>query len=282
MKDLSARERQILGLASAGLLDKNIAIELDISPNTLRTYWARIRQKCGSLPRGALTAAFVRGEFSADGPTIVVPQSESVLAETTDPDTLRQAVIYYATALQRLEDRIRNVDRACRVLAAYPRLGFRAHNADELTLTLCRILVEEGGYVMAWVGIVEHDEAKSMSVLASYGDSHGYLEGIKVGWGDDAVGGGPSGNAVRTGKVQINQDFLANPNMEPWRDQAIKSGFQSSIGLPLRDGTTVFGVLSAYASEPDSFSSPETNLLDEIANDCAVRLIEFRRHESSS
>ncbi|RYG24026.1 LuxR family transcriptional regulator [bacterium] len=55
---LSDRERQVLSLASAGLVDKQIAAELDITLNTLRTYWSRIRAKIGEVPRSALSALF--------------------------------------------------------------------------------------------------------------------------------------------------------------------------------------------------------------------------------
>jgi DNA-binding CsgD family transcriptional regulator/PAS domain-containing protein len=55
---LSPRERQVLSLASAGLLDKQIANELGVTLNTLRTYWGRIRAKVGEVPRSALAALF--------------------------------------------------------------------------------------------------------------------------------------------------------------------------------------------------------------------------------
>ena len=45
---LSPRERKVIGLAAAGMLDKQISPELDISLNTLRTYWTRIREKVGN------------------------------------------------------------------------------------------------------------------------------------------------------------------------------------------------------------------------------------------
>jgi PAS domain-containing protein len=54
-------------MAAAGMLDKQIAVELGLSPNTLRTYWTRIRGKVGELPRAALVADFVRTELHREG-----------------------------------------------------------------------------------------------------------------------------------------------------------------------------------------------------------------------
>lgn len=56
---LSAREDQVLSLAAAGFLDKQIGVELGVSLNTLRTYWTRIRSKVGEGSRSALAVAYV-------------------------------------------------------------------------------------------------------------------------------------------------------------------------------------------------------------------------------
>lgn len=271
LKDLSARERQILGLASAGLLDKNISTELEISPNTLRTYWHRIRQKCGNLPRGALTAAFVQGQlpFSEDT-ALAAPGSEQPLTNIDDPATLRHSAIYFATELRRVQEAFRRTERACNVYMAFVREHESIRTDAELAAVVSRVLVEVGGYVMAWVGIVNHDEGQTISVLSSHGDRHGYLRDIQVSWGESEHGQGPTGLAVRTGKTQVNQDFLANPRMLPWRDRAMISGFQASIGLPLARDDIVFAVLSVYAEEPDAFSEKERNVLEELVCDLAA------------
>lgn len=48
---LSAREWQIIHLASEGLIDKQISEVLCLSLTTVRTYWERIRQKLGTVNR---------------------------------------------------------------------------------------------------------------------------------------------------------------------------------------------------------------------------------------
>lgn len=56
---LSKKERQIVDLVVRGLLDKEICRELEISANTLRTYWSRIRTKLGNHTRSRLSAEYV-------------------------------------------------------------------------------------------------------------------------------------------------------------------------------------------------------------------------------
>lgn len=62
---LSPRERQVLSLAAAGHLDKQIAVLLGVTLNTLRTYWTRIRGKLGETSRSALAALYAADEASA-------------------------------------------------------------------------------------------------------------------------------------------------------------------------------------------------------------------------
>lgn len=49
--NLSDREHKILSLASKGLIDKEIAVQLDISLTTVRTYWDRLRAKLSASNR---------------------------------------------------------------------------------------------------------------------------------------------------------------------------------------------------------------------------------------
>jgi DNA-binding CsgD family transcriptional regulator len=56
---LSGREREVVELASEGLLDKEIMIRLGITENTLKTYWKRIRMKLGEGSRPGLVAEYL-------------------------------------------------------------------------------------------------------------------------------------------------------------------------------------------------------------------------------
>lgn len=62
---LSERERQVIGLAAVGYVDKQISEELGVSIHTLRTYWDRIRTKLGGMSRPALVAAYVSEQIAA-------------------------------------------------------------------------------------------------------------------------------------------------------------------------------------------------------------------------
>jgi PAS domain S-box-containing protein len=48
---LSPREKEILGYAAAGLIDKEIAENMGVSVASVRTYWERLRVKLGAANR---------------------------------------------------------------------------------------------------------------------------------------------------------------------------------------------------------------------------------------
>jgi DNA-binding CsgD family transcriptional regulator len=56
---LSRQEEQVLILSISGLADKEVAKELGIALETVRTYWQRIRRKVGGQTRAELVARLV-------------------------------------------------------------------------------------------------------------------------------------------------------------------------------------------------------------------------------
>jgi DNA-binding NarL/FixJ family response regulator len=77
---------------------------------------------------------------------------------------------------------------------------------------------------------------------------------------------------VRSGKPQVNQNFLTDPRMAPWRATAVRLGYQSSMAAPLKDDSGVFATLSVYASESDAFDTEELGLITELAEDLSFGL----------
>ena len=150
---------------------------------------------------------------------------------------------------------------------------------DEQTLLddICRIVCEEAGYRMAWVGFAEHDEAKSVRPVASTGFDDGYLDFLKITWADTDWGRGPVGTAIRTGRTVCLQNYATDPATIPWRAEALQRGYLSSIALPIKDESgVVFGTLSMYAPEPNAFTAEEVRLLEELAGDLAFGIVVLR------
>jgi PAS domain S-box-containing protein/putative nucleotidyltransferase with HDIG domain len=165
-------------------------------------------------------------------------------------------------AAERLNHTLRTLSSANQTLV-------RAANEPELLRNMCRVLVEAGGYRMAWIGLARHDDDKTVEVAAVAGHDEGYVQHAQISWADTERGRGPTGTAIRTGQPQINANFATDPRMGPWRTEALTRGYASSVALPLKGPTGVFGALTIYAGEPNAFGSEELSLFVELADDLA-------------
>ena len=134
---------------------------------------------------------------------------------------------------------------------------------------VCKIIIEDCGYKMVWVGYAQNDKHKSVKPVAYYGFDKGYIDQMNITWDDSERGRGPTGTAIRTGKPTLCKNMLTDPAFEPWRKAAIERGYASSLVLPLISERKPFGAISIYSKEPDPFSESEINLLTELAADLA-------------
>ncbi|PRD69978.1 hypothetical protein C6P61_02240 [Malikia spinosa] len=170
------------------------------------------------------------------------------------------------------------VQRALRLLSDCNFALARSDSETELLSDICRVVVESGGYRMAWVGSAEQDPGKTIRPLVSWGSNDGYLADIKISWdANSELGRGPTGEAIRSGQPQVNQNYLGNPQMAPWRDIALRHGYQSSIALPMMLADTgTFGAMMVYAREADAFAPEEVKLLLELAHNMAFGIERLR------
>ena len=141
---------------------------------------------------------------------------------------------------------------------------------------VCNIIVEDTDFAMAWIGYAEKDEEKSIRAMASAGINDEYLESIKLSWDDNEYGRGPTGVAIRTGKVDMCNNLLTDFNFEPWREEAIKRGYASSIVFPLITGDFTFGALTVYSKKTYSFLDDEIKLLSKLSSDLAHGITTIR------
>ncbi len=178
-------------------------------------------------------------------------------------------VLGSAIERQRSEARLRRINRAHRALSSCNQAVIRAADESSLFEQICKIVVEEAGYRLCWVGRAENDEAKSVLPVAQAGFEEGYLKTLNITWADTERGRGPTGTCIRTRQTTLAKDIATDPKMIPWRAEALKRGYASSIAIPLLVDSGVFGALMIYAAEPEAFGPEEVGLLTELANDLA-------------
>ncbi len=175
-------------------------------------------------------------------------------------------------------------NRALKVLSECNQALVRAKKETQLFEHICDIVVSVGGYHAAAVLFSEHDEGKTVNPVAQIGFGPGYLESLRISWGDNERGQGSMGRAIRTGEPVVMRNILDDPSYKPWRSQALGHGYGSIAAFPLGVDGGVIGVLSITAEEADAFDDGEVDILAELAEDMAYGIISIRttaRHESA-
>lgn len=168
-------------------------------------------------------------------------------------------------------------NRELRAITSCNEVLIREADGQNLLDSVCNIICNQAGYRMAWVGFAENDESKSVRPVAWAGADEGFLSQANITWADTERGRGPTGTAIRTASTVCFQDFQIDSEIAPWRSEALRREYRSSIALPLKDEKgSVFGVLTIYSSEPNTFTSDEIRLLEELAGDLAFGITVVR------
>ena len=185
-------------------------------------------------------------------------------------------IINSEAAIASRKENLHRVNRGLKAFSECNQAVIRATDELHLMREICRIIVQVGGYRLAWVGIAEHDDGKTIRPVAQWGDEKGYLESLKVSWSNTDLGRGPTGTAIRTGKTVVVQNIYYDPMWTLWRDEAIQHGFAASISLPLSDGARPFGALVIFSGERSAFYKEEVELLEELASDLSYGIATLR------
>lgn len=155
-----------------------------------------------------------------------------------------------------------------------------SRSREELLSKTCRILVENAGFTLAWIGWHE-PETQRIVPLAIGGALEDYVRSISVYADDRPEGRGPTGTAFRSGRRYITNDLQNDPATLPWRESMVRHGLRAAAVFPIRENGSIRGTLNVYASQPGFFQQREIALLEEAASDISFGLDNLARDEAA-
>lgn len=191
-----------------------------------------------------------------------------------------QGLVRDISERKRSEAELRRLNQVMKALGDSRRAALLARSEAGYLDEVCRTIVEDCGFSMVWIGYAEEDEARTVRPMAQAGLGSDYLESVRITWDDSELGRGPTGTATRTGRMALCRNMLTDPAFAPWRAQALKCGYVSSLVLPLAVAGRPFGALNIYSPVPDGFSEGEIRLLAELAEDLAYGVTALRERSA--
>ncbi|HEX2869463.1 MAG TPA: PAS domain S-box protein [Ignavibacteriales bacterium] len=174
------------------------------------------------------------------------------------------------------EEEQKRLNRALKAITQVNQIIIRA--SDEITFLndVLGIICNIEGYRMAWVGYLENDAEKLIRPVAWKGHEDGYLQHVKLSWGNNYFGQGPTGIAVRTRKPAMLHNIERDLPSPQLRQTAQDRGYISIYAAPLMEDQHPFGVLAIYGDKDDLFNSEEKSLLEQLANDISFGISTLR------
>lgn len=189
-----------------------------------------------------------------------------------------QDVFENALERKRVGSELRRANRILHAVSECHDALIRANDEKELLRDVCRIVVEAGGYALAWVGYALHNESRQIEAQAEWGEGRGFVQSLDLTWRDEGAGLGPAGTSIRTRKPYLVHDTSTDYDIS-WHARPNKHGFLSLVAVPLFYGDEVAGVLAVYDRQPHAFDDPEVKVLQRFADDLAYGIAALRARE---
>jgi len=227
----------------------------------------------GSTWHGEIVNRYKDGRLVTEEMTITPVRSAN--GEITEFIAIKQDI----SERKNQERRIERLNRILAVLSginsAIVRIRERQHLFDEA----CRIAVEYGGFGIAWIGVVDADSLAITPVATAGVEGDLFLGHSQNSANPETpLGQGIIGRAVREKRAVFSNDLLSERSAGGARRQeALRRGYRSIIGLPLLVEGSVIASLSLFAKELNFFDDEEIKLLTELAGDISFALENMAR-----
>lgn len=168
------------------------------------------------------------------------------------------------------------MSRAVELLLASNRAFLLSKTAKDICQKLCNILVKEGGYSGAWLGLIDQNNNATLKIMGISGKAEFFLKKEPVSLTGSLGERYPSSVVMSTQKPVVIND-VDNINSYPeWRLEAEKNNCCSSVTIPVMEGKKIIGILEIFSAKENSFNDGDLKILNGLANDLAVGLKNFQ------
>jgi diguanylate cyclase (GGDEF)-like protein/PAS domain S-box-containing protein len=181
------------------------------------------------------------------------------------------------TERTRQEAKIVRLSRIGAVLSGINSAIVRIRERALLLQEACRIAVEQGHFVFAWVGLLDGD-TRDIVPVASQGDGQGFLEVGRFSARDE-LGPSLSARVFSSLRPVVSNDIAADTQLRHGKE-ALARGFRSVVGLPLVVEGRAAGIMVLYSSVPGFFDAEEMRLLEDLAGDISFGLDHIEKEKA--
>ncbi len=183
-----------------------------------------------------------------------------------EPFRGRLIILRDVTEKRRQEEQVRQLNQVLKVLNAGSQVVARAAYEEEVIGEVCKLLVYQGSYRMAWLGYSDPHTPAAVSPKAWAGTG---MDGFNP---QEAQAAPPGARlamrAIQSGEAAIDRQLVLG---------VAQTG--AGVSLPLTTEGRPFGALTILSNEPERFQPQEVRLLVELVDNLAygIRLLRSRK-----
>lgn len=207
------------------------------------------------------------------------PAVLAVIRDVTERNFGKETQAQLAAKLQEYAGRIGKLNRIRTVLSSINGAILRTRDRQSLLHELCRIAVDDGKLLLAWVSMVD-DAGTHLQFQAHAGKGRECFENLNMPLAppeDEDIG--PTREAVIQNTVVVWDNIQDDTSRPSWQARARLVGYRSLIALPLRVAGQVVGAWTLCSEENGFFTDEERKLLVELASDVGLGLDYFDKSE---
>lgn len=188
------------------------------------------------------------------------------------------------TELKRTQMRAERLNRLYSMQTETNAAIVRSKTPQELYEHICQIVVQTGGFSIAFVGLVDHT-SQWIQAVANQGMPPEVLAKLKFGL-DASIPEGQSAlaQAIRNNAVVVVDQVQENSRLKLWTQQIKHIVINSIAAVPLRREGQVIGAIGLVSEQTSFVDAPILRLLEEMTADLGFALdtfaLEERRHQT--
>lgn len=168
------------------------------------------------------------------------------------------------------------LNRIYSVLSDINQMIVRAQNKQEIFEKACKIAVDKGQFVLAWIGLLTEDEYSLKPVaFAGLEDFESLFD--KATFGDINWSKSFTFNTLKSGETKVFNDIQKYPELDRWRGYLDKTGLISMAIVPLVIKGKSIGAYFLHSNEINFFNEGEIKLLEELADDISFAIESIER-----
>ena len=190
--------------------------------------------------------------------------------------TYVQCITRDITERKAAQERERYLTDMYRAISATNEAIIRVESESELFPRVCRIAVEHGGMVLAWVGIP--DSRGWFTPVASHGRTADYLDDLPALTTPD--GRFTARRAFLENHPSVANDIGLDDASAEWRGKIARYAVQSIAAFPILRAGIPHAVLAVYSDHADAFRQEIASLLEGMAANISFALDNFDRKAS--